>query len=151
MRFISARFHGVMDYLFGILLMASPWLFGFSEVVSARWAALVFGAMPIIMAMFTRYELGIWRLIPLRVHLGIDVFMGLALIISPWFFGFSSFVTVPFVVFGLIEVITPMITHRYADVPEEKRDDFRSTSATSESGTVSTGNYTPVYNRIQHH
>lgn len=150
MRFISSRLHGVMDYLFGILLMASPWLFGFSEVASARWAALAFGAMPIVMALFTRYELGIWRLIPFRVHLGIDVFMGLALIISPWFFGFSSLVSTPFVIFGLIAVITPMLTQHYANVPEEKRDEFRSTSSSSVTTNTNTGNYTPVYNTIRH-
>jgi hypothetical protein len=31
MKVISTRTHGIMDYLMGVLLIASPWLFKFSR------------------------------------------------------------------------------------------------------------------------
>lgn len=143
MRFISSKMHGMLDYGMGLLLMASPWLFGFSDVMTARWVAVGFGVMTILYSVFTRYELGIWRMIPFRIHLWLDVMSGVVLLAAPWFFGFAEWVMVPFVVFGLIEIITPLLTHRYADVPEE--------DCTSEA-LENRGNYTPVYNNtIQHH
>jgi hypothetical protein len=31
MRFISTKTHGVLDYLMGLFLILSPWIFGFAN------------------------------------------------------------------------------------------------------------------------
>ena len=36
MRFIPTRAHGVLDYIVGLLLIASPWIFNFAGVVPKR-------------------------------------------------------------------------------------------------------------------
>ncbi len=43
MRFIPTRVHGVIDYLWSIALIASPWLFGFATSGAAQWVAVAFG------------------------------------------------------------------------------------------------------------
>ncbi len=35
MRFLPSRVPGVIDYLWGIALFATPWLFGFADVTAA--------------------------------------------------------------------------------------------------------------------
>ena len=43
MRFLPARVHGVIDYLWGLGLLASPWAFGFADGGAPQWVAVVFG------------------------------------------------------------------------------------------------------------
>jgi hypothetical protein len=45
MRFIPTRFHGILDYVVGLLLFASPWLLGFSDIEAATWAVIIAGAV----------------------------------------------------------------------------------------------------------
>ncbi len=37
MRFLPTRVHGVIDYLWGVALIATPWLFGFANGGAAQW------------------------------------------------------------------------------------------------------------------
>jgi hypothetical protein len=129
----------VLDYTFAVLLMVSPWLLGYSEVMVAKWVAVVAGLLVICYSLFTRYELGIWKMMPMRVHLWFDYVGGALLIIAPWFFGFSEEVVAPFVVFGIVDIIVPLLTHKYAGVPGE---DYI---------LGSTGDYVPVYQPRIHH
>jgi hypothetical protein len=119
MKFISSKVHGIVDYMFGALLIASPWLFGFADVYSARWVAVAMGAMAIVYSLLTRYELGVWRKIPFRVHLWLDYMSGALLALSPWFFGFADEVKIPHVVFGIMEILVPLFTQKHANVPGE--------------------------------
>ncbi|MFL6288586.1 MAG: SPW repeat protein, partial [Actinomycetes bacterium] len=40
LHFIQTRVHGPLDYLVGIVLIVAPWIFGFSDVDSAKWTAI---------------------------------------------------------------------------------------------------------------
>ena len=52
MRFVSTRTHGMIDYVAGLVIAASPWLFGFSAFV---WLPhLILGAMEIMASLITR-------------------------------------------------------------------------------------------------
>lgn len=110
MRFIPTRVHGVLDYLVGVLLIASPWLFGFAENEVARWIPIILGAGAIIYSLLTRYELGVADVIPMPVHLGLDAMSGLLLAASPWIFGFADVVWVPHLLFGLLEIGVALTT-----------------------------------------
>jgi hypothetical protein len=50
------------------------------------------------------------RVIPVPVHLGIDVLGGLLLAASPWLFGFNDRVWGPHLVFGLLEAGLALVT-----------------------------------------
>lgn len=83
MRFINSKTHGILDYLTGALLIVAPWLFGFANGGAAQTVPVVIGIAIIAMALFTDYELGAVKTIPLNFHLGTDVAAGLFLAVSP--------------------------------------------------------------------
>ena len=90
MKLFSTSTHAKIDYLASIFFMASPWIFGFKESVPATWVMIAIGLMALLMALFTDYEGGMVRSIPMGVHLTADVFTGAFLASSPWLFGFAD-------------------------------------------------------------
>jgi hypothetical protein len=116
MRVLSTRVHGILDYAMGVLLLASPYLFGFATGGVKHWLPMVLGVAMIGMSLLTRYEWGALRVIPMPVHLTIDGLSGALLAVSPWLFGFSEIVFVPHLVLGLIELGTSLMTETRSDV-----------------------------------
>jgi len=110
MRFIPTRVHGVIDYLWGITLLASPWVLGYSDSGPGTWLAVVFGVGAILYSAVTDYELGLVRVLPMTVHLGLDGLGGALLALSPWIFGFADRVFAPHLLFGLFSVAASLIT-----------------------------------------
>ena len=41
MRFIPTKFHAPLDYIVGVLLIAAPWIFQFSDVTAATAVSIV--------------------------------------------------------------------------------------------------------------
>jgi hypothetical protein len=114
-RMIPTKTHAGMDYAVGLLLIASPWLFGFAdESTAATWVAVLAGVAMLGLSMVTDYEGGLLaRLIPMRTHLMADTGLGLLLAVSPWLFGFADEGTnawLPFVAIGLGEIASAMTT-----------------------------------------
>ena len=109
MRFLPSRLHGVIDYLWGIALLATPWLFGFADVTAAKWLAVIFGIGAILYSLVTDYELGVLRILPMTLHLALDGLAGAFLAISPWLFGFADRVFWPHLLFGLFSVVASLI------------------------------------------
>ena len=110
MRFLPTRIHGALDYATGVLLIVAPWLFGFANGGAAQWVPVVLGVGVIGVALLTAYEWGMAKVIPMPVHLGIDLASGLLLLVSPWLFGFAALIWWPHVVIGLFEVGASLIT-----------------------------------------
>lgn len=104
MRFIPSRVHGVADYASGLLLLVAPYLLGFADGGPAQYVPMLLGAATIGMSLFTDYELALKRLIPLPLHLTVDVATGVMLAASPWVFGFADRVYWPHLVVGLAEI-----------------------------------------------
>lgn len=109
-RIISARFHGVLDYAVGLLLIASPWLFRFSGDPVAAAVPVVMGGGAIFYSLFTRYPLSVYGVIPFNAHLVLDLLSGLFLVVSPWLCMFQNSVRWPHVVFGLLEIGVVILT-----------------------------------------
>lgn len=120
MKFISTKTHGVLDYLSGILLIIAPWILGFATGGPAQWIPVIVGVMIIGLSIFTSYELGAVRMIPMRTHLTIDVLTGIFLAVSPWLFGFAETVFWPHLILGLMEmgagIFTKVVPEYGADV-----------------------------------
>jgi hypothetical protein len=110
MRFLPTRLHGTIDYLWGIALLATPWLFGFADVTAAKWLAVIFGIGAILYSLVTDYELGLVRILPMVLHLGLDGLGGAFLAVSPWLFGFADRVFWPHLLFGLFSVVASLVT-----------------------------------------
>jgi hypothetical protein len=112
MQVIPTRVHGMLDYLVGALLIVAPWLFGFAAGGAETWVPVVLGAAAILYSLFTDYELGVVRRIPMPTHLMLDLGSGVLLAISPWLFGFADRVWQPHLIIGLIEIGTAVMTRR---------------------------------------
>ena len=110
MRFVSTGTHGVIDYIYALLLIGTPYVLGFSGGGAPQWTFWLLGFGIIGLALLTDFEVGIVRLIPMPVHLGIDVLGGLLLAASPWLFGFADRVWAPHLVFGLLEAGLALVT-----------------------------------------
>ena len=115
MRMIPTKMHAAMDYLVGIVLIISPWVFSFSdETTAGTWIAVLAGIAMIGMSAMTDYEGGLLtRAIPMRMHLMTDMVLGIFLAITPWLFGFAdqgANAWLPFVVIGLGEIAAAAIT-----------------------------------------
>ncbi|MBC4018506.1 SPW repeat domain-containing protein [Siccirubricoccus deserti] len=110
MRFISTRTHGVIDYLMGALLIVAPYILGFADGTAAQWIPQIVGAVLIGAALMTDYELGAVRMIPMPVHLFLDVAAGALLAVSPWLFGFADRVFWPHLILGLLEIGAGLMT-----------------------------------------
>lgn len=113
MRFISTKFHGVLDYLMAIILLAAPFLLNFANGGAAQYVPMTIGVMMILMSIFTNYEAGMSKSIPMSTHLTVDVLAGIVLAISPWLFGFSSEVYLPHLIFGILEIGAGLFTSRH--------------------------------------
>ncbi|WP_420130248.1 SPW repeat domain-containing protein [Longimicrobium sp.] len=108
---LPTRVHGMLDYLLGALLIASPWLFGFATGGAERWVPVGLGAGVLLYSVFTDYELGLVKKLQMPAHLFLDALGGLALAASPWLLGFDERVWMPHVVIGAVEVVTAAITN----------------------------------------
>jgi hypothetical protein len=99
-----------MDYTMGLLLILSPYLFGFATGGAKQWLPIILGGGAIAYSLFTRYELGLVAAIPMPVHLALDIASGILLAASPWLFGFANEVFWPHLILGLIEIGTAAMT-----------------------------------------
>jgi hypothetical protein len=109
---IPTKVHGILDYLVGSLLMMSPWLFGFADHTAGMWVPIVLGVSALAYSIFTDYELGAIRRLPMRMHLLLDMGSGMLLAASPWLFGFADRVNSPHVIFGVMEIVVAAWTQR---------------------------------------
>ena len=121
MRFIPTRIHGFLDYGMGLLLILAPWIFGFADGGPETWVPVILGIGAIGYSLFTDYELGMVRAIPMATHLMLDIASGLVLAVSPWVFGFADDVWVPHVILGFLEIGAGLMTRTTPDTSRSGR------------------------------
>jgi hypothetical protein len=110
MKIISTKVHGVLDYLMGVMLIASPWIFGFAFSGAQLWVPVLLGVTMIVYSLMTDYELGLSDNISMRTHLIADFISGAILAASPWIFGFADQVYLPHLLLGLAEIGAAALT-----------------------------------------
>ena len=102
MHFISTRVHGFLDYLLGVFLILLPWLGAYPANRMETVVPEVIGIIIIAYSLFTDYEWGLSRLMPMTSHLGTELVVGAVLMISPWLFDFSERIWLPHFLLGLL-------------------------------------------------
>ncbi len=110
MKIPSTKVHGVLDYVVSIIVMGSPWLFGFARGGAETWVPVFIGAAGLAYSVFTNYEFGLVKQLSMRNHLLLDFSSGVLLAISPWLFGFSEYVLVPHLILGITEILAAAMT-----------------------------------------
>lgn len=104
---ISTTFFSYFNYVLAVLMMTSPWLFGFVHVGGAcLFFPFMFGWHQLLMAIFSKAKGGMVGIFPIQMHCFLDTITGFVLLVTPFMYGFAGKgVWVPHVVFGLIIMI----------------------------------------------
>ena len=96
MKILSSKIHGIIDYLFVIFLAASPSIFKMEMPLSC--IAYGLGAVHLLLTLLTKFELGLIKVIPFRIHGLIELVVAIALgSLATWYrskgndFGFYYF------------------------------------------------------------
>jgi hypothetical protein len=117
MRFLPTKIHGALDYLVGIALIFAPNIFQFSNVGGmAVWVPRVLGVGLIVYSVFTNYEWGVIKVLPMSYHLMVDLVASLLLAASPFLFGFANQsvnVWLPHVVVGVTVILVVLVTQTH--------------------------------------
>jgi hypothetical protein len=91
MKPIAALPHGFLDYATGLLLLVSPWMFGFDNLsTNATYTMVVMGIVVIGLSLITNYPLGLIKTVPFALHGKIETAGAVVLLSSPWLFHFSN-------------------------------------------------------------
>ncbi|HEV7770536.1 MAG TPA: SPW repeat protein [Solirubrobacterales bacterium] len=124
---IPLNTHAALEPLIAIVIIAAPWIFGFSDVDDARILCIAVGAVMLIAGSMTDWRLSIARVIPLRMHMMTDLALGAALILAPFILGFSDNggATRFTVIAGALEILTALATRWDPREAEESAVDRR--------------------------
>ena len=114
LRFLPTRIHGIVDYMVGIILFLAPEIFGFSQVEGAAvLVPRIVGVLILGQALMTNFEPGVFKMLPMSTHLGMDYLVGIVLAASPFIFGFSNNPTnvwLPHFVVGIAIFLQALVT-----------------------------------------
>ncbi|CAN5672367.1 SPW repeat protein [soil metagenome] len=110
MRALTTRVHGMIDYFFGLTLIAAPWLPGFAAGGAETWVPVAMGALLIGYSLITDYEFSLLKWLQIPLHLWLDGFGGVLLAVSPWLFNFDQQVWLPHVVIGALQILSAFLT-----------------------------------------
>jgi hypothetical protein len=114
---ISRRQHGMLDFPAAILLILAPWIFAFHDQSDAATVVpIVIGAAALLMSLMTNYEFGLLKVIPMSLHVMVDLLAGIVLALSPLIFGFTDAGTnawLPHVVAGIALIGVALMTERH--------------------------------------
>ncbi|MGV3545611.1 MAG: SPW repeat domain-containing protein [Pedobacter sp.] len=112
MKIISRTFHAWLDYMSCAVLLAAPWALKFSDSEAATAVAIGAGLLILFSSLMTKYEGGVFRMIPMSMHLTLDVLLGIFLIASPWLFAFQDKIQWPHILFGILAIFSGLFTER---------------------------------------
>ena len=119
-RLLPAWFHAVADYAVGLGLISIAIAVGGSGKAVAAGVAV--GATVLVVSMFTRYPLGVAKVLPFTVHSAGDYLAAALLLLSPWvlnFHGTDGGLTAVYVVAGIAVLAVSLVTnYQYSDKRE---------------------------------
>ena len=120
---IPLTLHAASEPFLVALLIAAPFLFGFSNASAPTAISIIAGVLILIVAMSTQWKLSLVKVIPVDIHAVLDLGLGLFLIASPFLFGFSDVgsATAFLIVFGLLEVLATLGTAWRGEVAASPR------------------------------
>lgn len=114
MKFLSTRTHTIIGLIVGVALIVAPWLFAFADQGGAAVMVPIYvGIFILLSELTTTSPISAFKLVPMRIHVMMDVLTGLFLLASPWLFGFNDLEAnawVPHVIVGVLIVGYALVT-----------------------------------------
>jgi hypothetical protein len=90
---IPIKVHNIVDYVAAAALIVCPYIFGFSDVPAARDLFIVLGLALAAYSAVTQYRYSLAKVIPLGVHMFLDVVVGFVLMIGPYSFNYRALIS----------------------------------------------------------
>ena len=87
---INRQMHGVADYGYAPMMFAAPEISGFTGEEKAVKLSRIIGAGVLASTMLTKAEWGVYKVLPFKAHLALDVAVSVFTFAAPWLFGFSG-------------------------------------------------------------
>jgi hypothetical protein len=82
---LNSRIHGAIDYGVVLFLLISPMFFGLPKITSYFTYAL--GIVHLLLTISTKFELGIFKIIPFKIHGMIEITVSIALVGVAYYLG----------------------------------------------------------------
>src|SRR5436190_19374913 len=119
-RLLPAWFHAIADYAVGLGLVIIAIAVGGSGKAVA--AGVIVGATVLVVSMFTRYPLGVAKVLPFTVHSAGDYLAAALLVLSPFVLNFHNTdrgLTAVYVVAGIAVLVVSLVTnYQYSEKRE---------------------------------
>jgi hypothetical protein len=121
----------MIEPLAGLLFIAAPWIFGFSDAGDATTVSIVLGALVLLTGLTTRWRMSIVKMLSLGMHRTMDLLVALVAVVSPFVLGFSDngAATRFLIIMGILEAGTALMTRW------DPRDEFATDAVADTGGT----------------
>lgn len=91
MRFVTKTIHAYLDYPVAFALIALPFALKLgADNPAAFWLSVGVGAAAFVLTLITDHHLGLFKILPYRLHLTVDGLVGAAFLLAPFVFGFEG-------------------------------------------------------------
>ena len=85
MKILNSKLHGILDYVVVIFLLISPSLFGLPEFTAC--CTYILAGIHFTLTILTDFEVGLIKIIPLKIHGIIELIVSLALVGFAFYLG----------------------------------------------------------------
>ncbi len=117
---IPRAVHGILDYGYAALLIAAPFILGFTDEGGATAVSIIAGIVVLFAAATTKcFPTSVIKSLPVTGHLTLDFALVAALIASPFLFGFSDEGT-PTAFFLVAALVALLVTLATRWLPEKE-------------------------------
>lgn len=107
-KLVKVKVHNYIDYILGVLLIASPWLLHLQSGSMESKIIFTIGLCLIYINLITGTKFGLVKILRVKTHLRIDFLLGLFLLVSPWLYRFYSRIYFPFIFLGLLIILNTL-------------------------------------------
>lgn len=112
MKFVTKRIHAFLDYPVALTLIILPFLLGLGDSNPlALYLSVAVGIAAFLLTLLTDHHLGVFRVIPYKIHLLVDFVVAIVFIAAPFVFGFERVDAYYYWING-IAVITVVSLHK---------------------------------------
>jgi SPW repeat len=110
---LPLRLHAMLEPVIGVLFIAAPWIFGFSDASDATTVSIVLGALVLLTGLTTRWRMGVVKMLSLGAHRMMDLLVAAIAILAPFVLGFSDngAATRFLIIMGVLEIGATLMTN----------------------------------------
>lgn len=91
MKFVTKQIHAYLDYPVALALIGLPFILGLGESNPLAFhLSVITGVAALILTILTDHQFGLVKVIPYKIHLLVDLLVGLTFVAAPFILGFEG-------------------------------------------------------------